>query len=116
MAGINKSYDYLDDIDLDDINLDKFEMQIISNEMRRTEKTRLEKIKKLEARRKKKLRLLMQYCIQKLLGIFLIVLSILALKAGWFYEPSINSNDGTFLFIIVPISLYLIFTKDRCFK
>ena len=98
------------------IDLEEFEMQIRADERRRIREARLERMKKLKAERKKKLHLLMQYCIQKLVGIFLIVLSIVALKAGWFYEPTIDGNDGTFLLITIPVSLYFIFTKDRCFE
>jgi len=51
--------------------------------------------------------------VQKIIGIFMIVIPIIMLKFGLFYEPTINSNDGTFLLLTVPIGLYMMFTKHN---
>lgn len=51
--------------------------------------------------------------VQRVLGFLMVVLPIILLKAGMFYEPTINSNDGTFLLFVVPMGLYMMFTKHN---
>lgn len=51
--------------------------------------------------------------VQRVLGFLMVALPIVLLKAGMFYEPTINSNDGTFLLLVVPMGLYMMFTKHN---
>lgn len=45
----------------------------------------------------------------RLSGAFLLLLTIVAIKCGWFYDYTTNSTDITFAFITVPMGLMCIF-------
>ena len=45
----------------------------------------------------------------KLVGAFLLLLTIVAIKCGWFYDQPTNSTDITFAFVTVPLGLMCVF-------
>ena len=45
----------------------------------------------------------------KLVGAFLLLLTVVAIKRGWFYDCTTGSTDITFAFITVPLGLMCIF-------
>lgn len=52
--------------------------------------------------------------LQKTVGIIISVFSVIALIKG-FFSDGIIKNDITFLFVIIPLGLYIIFTKKIFF-
>ena len=45
----------------------------------------------------------------RLSGVFLLLLTIVAIKCGWFYDQPTNSTDITFAFVTVPLGLMCVF-------
>lgn len=94
---MNEKLEYLYDIDLYE-----FEQRIRADERSKLYRRINQRIKELSV-----------LLLQKLIGISIIVGVIILFKAGLFYEPEIQSNDGTALLIIIPLALALIFSNEK---
>lgn len=92
-----KSLEYLYDVDLYE-----FEQQIRADERSKLYRKINQRIKELSV-----------LLLQKFIGIFIIIGTIVLFKAGLFYEPEIQGNDGTVLLIIIPLALVLIFSNEK---
>ena len=94
-----KSLEYMYDIDLYE-----FEQQIRADERSKLYRKINQRVKELSV-----------LLLQKLIGIFIIVGIIILFKAGLFYEPEIQGNDGTVLLIIIPLAL-VIFSNEKVLR
>lgn len=54
--------------------------------------------------------------VQRIIGIVLIITPVWLLQNGWLYNENIQSNDGTLLFILFPIGLFLIISNTDIIK
>lgn len=95
-----KSLEYMYDIDLYE-----FKQQIRADERSKLYRKINQRVKELSV-----------LLLQKLIGISIVVGAIILFKAGLFYEPEIQGNDGTVLLIIIPLALVLIFSNKKVLK
>ena len=84
------------------MDLYEFEQQIRADERSKLYRRINQRIKELSV-----------LLLQKLIGISIIIGMIILFKAGLFYEPEIQGNDGTVLLIIIPLALVLIFSNEK---
>jgi len=53
--------------------------------------------------------------LQKMIAVGMIVLSVLFIKSGFFYDEISHSNDCTFMLMLIPMAAYMLFTKTNHF-
>lgn len=100
-------------IPFQNIDLEQFEADIRADERKRIrEEMRIRRERKAAIRAKKRERII-NYLIQKTIGIMIIALSIWVVTSGLMYDPITGINDGTFLLITIPLGLFMIFTREE---
>lgn len=94
------------------IDLEQFEADIRADERQRIkEEMRMRRERKAAIRVERRERMI-KYAIQKTIGVAIVALSIWAATSGLMYDPTTGLNDGTFMFITIPLGLFMIFTKE----
>lgn len=98
------------------IDMNEFEITIRADERAKVMHEIRERKLAIMAEKKKRLCILKQYAIQRVMGFILAAGSIAVVAAGLTYDVCTQSKDGTILLITVPLGLYMMFTKELCFN
>lgn len=103
----NKHWHYID--------LEEHDAEVIRAERKRVYNAKRKRKMQKEIERQVKLENLMYFVKQKFIGIMFLIISVVLVKSGLMYDVVTGMNDGTFLMFIIPLGLFLVFTKNRCF-
>lgn len=92
----------------------KFDISEYENEIRKDEREKqIARMKRIRSAAKANL---IDYMIQKVIGLVFVFGSIIICNSTYTYNPLIDNNDGTFALFVVPLGLFMLFTNKHLFR
>lgn len=98
------------------IDMEEFEMMIRADERAKVKQEIRERKLARMVEKRRRICILKQYAVQRIMGFILTAGSIAVVSAGWTYDVYTQSKDGTMLLLTVPLGLYMMFTKELCYN